>query len=47
MFSAAALELLRLQGFTGGRPFDPNIAIVITDGYSKDKFATKQQVRNK
>ncbi|XP_053405850.1 collagen alpha-1(XII) chain-like [Mercenaria mercenaria] len=38
-----ALELLRLQGFNNERASDPNIAIVITDGYSKDKFATRQQ----
>jgi len=43
-FAASALELLRLQGFTNERPNDPNIAIVITDGYSKDKVATRLQV---
>lgn len=39
-----ALELLRLQGFNYERENNPNIAIVITDGRSRDKVATRQQV---
>ncbi|XP_060583327.1 collagen alpha-1(XII) chain-like [Ruditapes philippinarum] len=41
--TGAALELLRLKGFDYERVNDPNIAIVITDGYSRDKTATRQQ----
>ena len=44
LLTGAALELLRLQGFNNERVNDPNIAIVITDGYSRDKTATRQQV---
>ena len=36
-----ALDYLRLGGFTGGRDFAPNVAIVITDGDSFEKDKTK------
>ncbi|XP_053374018.1 collagen alpha-1(XII) chain-like [Mercenaria mercenaria] len=41
--TGAALELLRTQGFKNDRPNAPNIAFLITDGYSTDKNATMEQ----
>lgn len=43
-FTGAALELLRTQVLTNDRIDVPNIAFLITDGYSTDKIATRQQV---
>ncbi|KAH3830568.1 collagen alpha-1(XII) chain-like [Dreissena polymorpha] len=43
--TGAALEMLRLQGFRDDRPLDPNIAIVITDGFSRDKLNTARQAQ--
>ncbi|XP_053391926.1 matrilin-2-like [Mercenaria mercenaria] len=40
-----ALELVRNQGFTYDRPDVPNIAFLITDGYSSDKNSTIVQAR--
>ncbi|XP_045168810.2 transmembrane matrix receptor MUP-4-like [Mercenaria mercenaria] len=40
-----ALELVRKQGFTYDRPDVPNIAFLITDGYSSDKNSAIVQAR--
>jgi hypothetical protein len=42
--TAQALEFARTQGFTYSRAGAPNIAFVITDGYSSNKTATHLQV---
>ncbi|XP_052797297.1 collagen alpha-4(VI) chain-like [Mya arenaria] len=43
--TAAAMEMLRQEGFTNERTNDPNIAIVITDGYSRDPKNTLRQAQ--
>ncbi|KAL4222984.1 von Willebrand factor type A domain [Mactra antiquata] len=43
--TAQALELMRTQGFLHDRNVTSNIAFLITDGYSKDKDATRLQAQ--